>query len=141
MWNDNGLIRPVLSRLELTSSDCPLVKLDLSCKVADNQAKTDLLPFIYALATNDTLKELNVSGNAMGDKGLQSTPNLGRSPSPASSLPLVLQVASPSARPYRPIARSNLLPGTATEPVTQVHPRSSLCPLLLKSHRRAVVLS
>ncbi len=54
---------------ELISSECPLHKLDLSCKVADNQIKTDILPFIYSLATNDTLKELDISGNAMGDKG------------------------------------------------------------------------
>ncbi|ELR15193.1 myosinI binding protein, putative [Acanthamoeba castellanii str. Neff] len=55
--------------IELISSECPLHKLDLSCKVADNQIKTDILPFIYSLATNDTLKELDISGNAMGDKG------------------------------------------------------------------------
>jgi Ran GTPase-activating protein (RanGAP) involved in mRNA processing and transport len=55
---------------ELISSECPLHKLDLSCKLADNQIKTDILPFIYSLATNDTLKELDISGNAMGDKGM-----------------------------------------------------------------------
>lgn len=79
---------------ELISSECPLHKLDLSCKVADNQAKTDIVPFVYALATNDTLKELDISGNAMGDRGM-----LGLVPSflPSNLCPPIL---SPCLRPH-----------------------------------------
>ncbi|KAL6075869.1 putative MyosinI binding protein [Balamuthia mandrillaris] len=55
--------------VELVCSENPLERLDLSTNISGNELKNDLLPFIYALATNDTLKHLNVSGHAMGDKG------------------------------------------------------------------------
>jgi Ran GTPase-activating protein (RanGAP) involved in mRNA processing and transport len=55
--------------IELISSEAPIEKLDLSASRKDNELGTDLLPFIYALATNDSLKSLNISGHKMGDKG------------------------------------------------------------------------
>jgi len=55
--------------IELVCSDCPLEKLDLSASRSENELKLDLLPFIYALATNDSIKELNISGHGLGDKG------------------------------------------------------------------------
>ncbi|KAH3760830.1 myosin-I binding protein [Pelomyxa schiedti] len=55
--------------IELVESECPLEVLSL-CGSKTMQPKTDdLLSFIYAVGVNESLLELNVSGNGMGNKG------------------------------------------------------------------------
>ena len=52
----------------LISSDCPLEKLSLAGSKNFN-LKTDILSFIDAVATNDTLLFLDISSNQFGNKG------------------------------------------------------------------------
>jgi len=55
--------------IDLIESDCPLEVLSL-CGSKTMQPKTDdLLSFIYAVGVNESLLELNVSGNGFGNKG------------------------------------------------------------------------
>lgn len=52
----------------LIGSDCPLESLNVSGG-PKSELRTDILPFLYALGTNDSLKYLDISGNQIGNKG------------------------------------------------------------------------
>jgi len=56
------------SLIKLIGSECPLESLNISGGKG-SELKTDLTPFIYALATNETLKSVDVSGHQMGNRG------------------------------------------------------------------------
>jgi len=56
------------SLTNLLSSDCPLEALILAGG-PKSQLKGELVSLIYDLATNDSLLELDVSGQSMGNRG------------------------------------------------------------------------
>jgi len=56
------------SLIKLIASECPLESLNISGGKG-SELKHDLTPFIYALATNETLKSVDVSGHQMGNRG------------------------------------------------------------------------
>eukprot|EP01090_Pellita_catalonica_P021134 TRINITY_DN7833_c0_g1_i1.p1 TRINITY_DN7833_c0_g1~~TRINITY_DN7833_c0_g1_i1.p1 ORF type:complete len:748 (+),score=133.23 TRINITY_DN7833_c0_g1_i1:160-2403(+) len=59
-----------LIELISVNSQCPLDTLDISVTPADtNPLKQDLLPFVAAIADNDSLTSLDLSGHQMADKG------------------------------------------------------------------------
>jgi len=53
----------------LSVEDSILEKLNMSATSATFAIGTDMAPFVYALATNDSLIHLDISGHMMGDKG------------------------------------------------------------------------
>lgn len=56
------------SLIALLNSECPLETLNISGS-PKAELKTDIIPFLYALGTNETLLSLDVGGNQMGNKG------------------------------------------------------------------------
>eukprot|EP01114_Cavostelium_apophysatum_P024573 TRINITY_DN965_c0_g1_i1.p1 TRINITY_DN965_c0_g1~~TRINITY_DN965_c0_g1_i1.p1 ORF type:complete len:960 (+),score=342.73 TRINITY_DN965_c0_g1_i1:143-3022(+) len=65
-----GKARPhaIDSIANLINSECPIESLNLSAPKGA-ELKNDLIPFLYALATNESLKSLDISGNQIGNKG------------------------------------------------------------------------
>eukprot|EP01133_Synstelium_polycarpum_P015678 gene15678-18632_t len=57
------------SVINLLEAGTPLEALHMTNGLSKSQLKNDILPFIYALATNDSLVELDISGHQMGNKG------------------------------------------------------------------------
>eukprot|EP01132_Coremiostelium_polycephalum_P009748 gene9748-11973_t len=57
------------SVINLIESECPLESLHLTAGNSKSPLKLDILPLIYALATNDSLLELDICGHQMGSKG------------------------------------------------------------------------
>jgi len=61
--------RAVEALVALLESDCPLESLELRGGKSAQPRLEDLLTFIYAIGVNDSLLQLNVNGNGMGNKG------------------------------------------------------------------------
>ncbi|GAM21013.1 hypothetical protein SAMD00019534_041880 [Acytostelium subglobosum LB1] len=59
----------VESVIGLLEASTPLEALHMTNGSGKYHLKNDLLPLIYALATNDTLVELDITGHLMGNKG------------------------------------------------------------------------
>ncbi|GAM24434.1 hypothetical protein SAMD00019534_076090 [Acytostelium subglobosum LB1] len=57
------------SVISLVEAATPLEALHMTNGLSKSQLKNDILPFIYALATNDSLTELDITGHQMGNKG------------------------------------------------------------------------
>jgi len=56
------------SIIKLLGSECPLESLNVSGGKG-RELKLEIVPFLYALATNETLKSVDISGHQMGNRG------------------------------------------------------------------------
>lgn len=63
-----GKNHAIESIIKLIASECPLESLNVSGGKG-SELKLEIVPFLYALATNETLKTVDISGHQMGNKG------------------------------------------------------------------------